>query len=328
MNLGQRGDFSDPCHDTAASGSSLRTGSSSAMNRRTFLLASAATIAFLPGISFAAEAPGKRSETPREFKDIAYVEGGHEQQRLDIYLPTNPAPHPLIVYVHGGAWRGGSKKDMPLGKLIAQGFAVANVDYRLSTVAPMPAQMHDIKAAIRFLRAHATDYGFDPKRFAVAGSSAGGHLAALTGTSNGDTELEGKLGAHAGQSSDVQAIVSFFGASNLQTILGQSTPRGLSMRVPALQLLLGGQPDEKPALAKLASPVAHVSAHVPPLLLIHGDADPQMPIEQSRELDAAYRKAGRPVQFVVMPGSVHGGKEFYDAERVAIVEKFLREHLK
>ena len=300
------------------------------MKRRTFLRTTFVTAAAvcLPLRSPGADAPGARAEMPRVSKDVAYVEGGHEQQRLDIFLPQNPGPHPLIVWVHGGAWRAGSKQDMPLGGLIARGFAVASVDYRLSTVAPMPAQMHDIKAAIRFLRAHAAEYGFDARRFAVAGSSAGGHLAALTGTSNGNAELEGTLGAHPDQSSDVQAIVSFFGAADLQTILSQSTEHGLRMRVPALQLLLGGQPDEKPALAKLASPVSHMNAHVPPLLLIHGDADPQMPIEQSRELDAAYRKAGRPVQFVVMPGSVHGGKEFFDAERIALVEKFLRTHLK
>ncbi len=298
------------------------------MKRRTFFqttLAALAGIAFLPCAIHAADAP---AEKQRLFKDVAYVAGGHEMQRLDIYLPRDSGPHPLIVWVHGGAWRAGTKQDMPLGGLIARGFAVASVDYRLSTVAPMPAQMHDIKAAIRFLRAHAAEYDLDAKRFAVAGGSAGGHLAALTGTSNGNAELEGKLGAHLDQSSDVQAIVSFFGASNLQTILGQSTEHGLSVRVPALQLLLGGQPDEKPALAKLASPVAHVNAHVPPLLLIHGDADPQMPVEQSRELDAAYRKAGRPVQLVILQGSVHGGKEFYDAERLALVEKFLRAHLK
>jgi acetyl esterase/lipase len=342
MKVVERGDFTDSSNDTPASDSmrhkffrilALAPGvipgrhlkrTSSSMNRRVFFLitfAATAAAAFLSRVSLAAEA----SRAP---KNIAYVEGGHEMQRLDLYLPRTPGPHPLIVWVHGGAWRAGSKQDMPLGGLIAEGFAVASLDYRLSTVAPMPAQMHDIKAAIRFLRAHSADYGFDPKRFAVAGSSAGGHLAALTGTSNGNKELEGKLGANLDQSSDVQAIVSFFGASDLQTILGQSTEHGLSVRVPALQLLLGGQPDEKPALAKLASPVAHANAHVPPLLLIHGDADPQMPFEQSRELEAAYRKAGRPVEFVVMPGSKHGGKEFFDAERLAIVEKFLRTHLK
>ena len=300
------------------------------MNRRSFLHTTLAATAFVfhSASGIAADARAASTETQRVFNDVAYVAHGHEQQRLDIYLPRNPGLHPLIVWVHGGAWRAGSKQDMPLGGLIAQGFAVASVDYRLSTVAPMPAQMHDIKAAIRFLRAHATEYRFDAGRFIVAGSSAGGHLAALTGTSNGNAELEGKLGAHCDQKSDVQAIVSFFGASNLQTILGQSTPHGLSVRVPALQLLLGGQPDEKPALAKLASPVAHVNTHVPPLLLIHGDEDPQMPIDQSRELDAAYRKAGRQVEFVTMPGSVHGGREFFDAERLALVGEFLRTHLK
>ena len=127
------------------------------MNRRAFLrrifFASAAVVCITHG-SLGADAPAGRAEMPRVSRDIAYIEGGHEQQRLDIYLPRNPGPHPLIVWVHGGAWRAGSKQDMPLGGLIAQGFAVASVDYRLSTVAPMPAQMHDIKAAIRFLRAH------------------------------------------------------------------------------------------------------------------------------------------------------------------------------
>jgi acetyl esterase/lipase len=301
------------------------------MNRRSFLIttiAGAAVATVFPAVGAAAETPLLRDSKQRVFKDVAYIQGGRDDQRIDIYLPRTEGPHPLIVWVHGGAWRAGSRKDMPLGGLIAQGFAVASVDYRLSTVAPMPAMMHDIKAAIRFLRAHAAEYGFDAKRFAIAGSSAGGHLAALTGTSNGNAELEGKLGAHRDQSSDVQAIVSFFGASNLQTILSQSTEHGLSVRVPALQLLLGGQPVEKPALAKLASPVAHVNAHVPPLLLIHGDADPQMPFEQSRELESAYKKSGRPVEFITMPGSVHGGMEFFDAERLAIVEKFLRIHLK
>ncbi len=292
--------------------------------RRNLLAAFAAACAAVSAPCPAADTAGPQ----RVLKDVVYAGEADAAMRLDIYQPAGAGPHPLIIWVHGGAWRAGSKKDMPLGGLVARGFAVASVDYRLSTVAPFPAQIHDIKAAIRFLRARAGEYGFDVQRFVVAGSSAGGHLAALTGTSNGNRELEGTLGAHRDQSSDVQAIVSFFGASNLQTILRQSTPHGLSVRVPALELLLGGQPDERPALAKLASPVAHVGARVPPLLLIHGDADPQMPFEQSRELEAAYRKAGRPVRFVTMHGSVHGGREFFDEERLAVVETFLREHLR
>ena len=162
------------------------------MNRRTFFqaaLAALAGAAFLPCAIHAADAPGTPAEKQRLFKDVAYAGNGHELQRLDIYLPRDSGPHPLIVWVHGGAWRAGTKQDMPLGGLIARGFAVASVDYRLSTVAPFPAQMHDIKAAIRFLRAHAAEYDLDAKRFAVAGGSAGGHLAALTGASNGNAAV-------------------------------------------------------------------------------------------------------------------------------------------
>lgn len=262
-------------------------------------------------------------------RDIEYATVDGQSLKLDWYpaeKTTNPAP--LLIYIHGGAWSKGSRSNPPIAPMTEKGFAVASVDYRLTPVAPFPANVHDLKAAIRFLRAKAGEFGCDPKRFVIVGSSAGGHLAALVGVSHGRQELEGELGDHRSVSSDVQAIVSFYGAGNLQTILGQSTPHGLSVRVPALQLLLGGQPDEKPALARLASPVAHVDAHDPPLLLIHGDADPQMPIEQSRELQAAYQKAQRPVEFIVMPGSSHGGPEFYDAERLSLVETFLRAQLR
>jgi acetyl esterase/lipase len=254
--------------------------------------------------------------------DIEYARVGDHVLQLDLHLPKEANP-PLIVYVHGGAWRAGSKSDVPIAKLLDQGFAIASVDYRLSTEAPFPAQVHDIKAAIRFLRAKSALFHINTQRIAIIGSSAGGHLAALVGVTNGNAELEGSLGEHLSQSSDVQAIVSLFGASNLQTILSQSTEFGLKMRVPALQLLLGGQPSEKPELAKLASPVAHLEKNDPPLLLIHGDADPQMPPQQSEELAKAYEALKLPVQFIMIKGGKHGGKEFYDAERTAIMSQFL-----
>jgi acetyl esterase/lipase len=255
--------------------------------------------------------------------DIEYARIGAHVLKLDLHRPqaTNP---PLVVYVHGGAWRAGSKSDVPIAKLLDHGFAIASVDYRLSTEAQFPAQIHDIKAAIRFLRAKAELFRIDTKRIAIIGSSAGGHLAGLVGVTNGSRELEGKIGDHPGESSDVQCIVSLFGASNLQTILSQSTEFGLKMRVPALQLLLGGQPTEKPDLARLASPVAHIDKSDPPLLLIHGDADPQMPPEQSREFARAYEVAGLKVKFITLPGSKHGGPEFYDAERTAVVAEFIK----
>lgn len=255
-------------------------------------------------------------------RDIEYARIGDLPLQLDLYIPEKAHP-PLIVYIHGGAWRGGSKKDSPLRPLVDEGFAIVSIDYRLSTQAPFPAQAHDIKAAIRFLRAHQSELGIDAHRVVIAGSSAGGHLAALVGVTNGNQELEGNVGGNLDQSSDVQGIISLFGASDFMTILEQSTEHGRSVRVPALQLLLGGQPAEKPELAKLASPVEHIDAHDPPLLLLHGDADPQMPPEQSKELAAAYQKAGLPVKLVIIPGAVHGGKQFYDPERIALMKEFI-----
>ncbi|MCB1090558.1 MAG: alpha/beta hydrolase, partial [Verrucomicrobiae bacterium] len=235
-----------------------------------------------------------------EPQTVLFGKVGDRELKLDLYRPEKAATPPLIVYVHGGAWRAGSREQMPLGALVRAGFAVASVDYRLSPEAPFPANVHDIKAAIRFLRGHASDWKLDARRIAIIGSSAGGHLAALVGVTNGNEDLEGNVGEFPDQSSDVQAIVSFYGAANLTTILSQSTPHGLSVRVPALELLLGGPVEEKVELARLASPVFHVDADDPPLLLIHGDQDPQMPINQSHELEGAYRKAGAAVQFEVV----------------------------
>jgi acetyl esterase/lipase len=144
------------------------------------------------------------------------------------------------------------------------------------------------------------------------------------GVSNGHSDLEGNVGSDRAQSSDVQGIISFYGGANLTTILQQSTPHGLSVRVPALELLLGDLPTNALTLARLASPVFHVDAHDPPLLLLHGDQDPQMPINQSLELLGAYQKAKAPVQFEVVHGAAHGGAVFYDAERHEIVRRFLR----
>jgi acetyl esterase/lipase len=272
-------------------------------------------------LSLALALPAAAATTQR---DVEYARVGDSVLKLDLHLPAKAAvPAPLIVWVHGGAWSRGSKNENPLAPLVARGWAVASVDYRLTSVAPFPANVHDIKAAIRFLRARYADYGVAAERIAIAGASAGAHLAALVGVSNGHPELEGEVGAHREQSSAIQAVVSFYGASNLETILSQSTPFGLGVRIPALQLLLRGQPEEKPALARLASPVAHVDAGDPPLLLLHGDQDPQMPVAQSLELLGAYERAGLKVRFVPLHGSKHGGKEFYDEPRLGLVREFL-----
>ena len=153
-------------------------------------------------------------------------------------------------------------------------------------------------------------------------------MAALVGVTNGHEELEGKIGDYRDQSSDVQAVVSYYGAANFLTILKQSTPHGLGVRIPALQLLLGAQPEDEPELANLASPVFHVDKADPALLLLHGDQDPQMPINQSHELHGRYKELGLPVGFEVIYGSAHGGKAFYDEERTRLVTAFLKKYLR
>jgi acetyl esterase/lipase len=256
-------------------------------------------------------------------KGIEFAVVNKQSLKLDLYRPTNETIPRLIVWVHGGAWRGGSRNSMPLTALLEHGYSVASVDYRLTPTAPFPAQVHDIKAAIRFLRANASHFKINTDTIAIAGASAGGHLVALVGTTNEHAQLEGNIGQHLDQSSSVHAVVSYYGASNLMSILAQSTPHGLSVRIPALQLLLGGQPDTEVKLAQLASPVFHIDENDPPLLLLHGDQDPQMPINQSHELHGRYLEAGLECHFEVIHGAAHGGKAFYNSKNTKTVLGFL-----
>ena len=260
-------------------------------------------------------------------RDLTYATVGGTDLLLDVHLPETDVPAGLIVWVHGGAWRSGAKEDLDLRDLVERGWAIGSLNYRLSGEARFPAQAHDIKAAIRYLRAHADEFGYPASRFVVSGSSAGGHLAALIGVTNGVVDLEGTIGGYHDVSSDVQAVVVLFGASNLTTILQQSTPHGLSVRKPALDLLLGGQPEAVPELARLASPVFHVDADDPPMLWLHGDQDPQMPVNQGLEMQGAYEELGRPIVFKAVHGMGHGGAGFSDEAALTLIDSFLREHL-
>lgn len=260
-------------------------------------------------------------------RDLVYATVDGKPQKLDIYLPQGVRNPSLLVWVHGGAWSAGSKDQFP-DVFVTKGFALASLDFRQTTEARFPANVHDIKAAIRFLRAHAAEYGYRSDRIAIAGASSGAHLAALVGVTNGNAQLEGTEGDDLKQSSAVQAIVSYFGASNLNTILAQSTPFGVNVREPALRRLLGGLPPTQVSeLATLASPVSHVSKASPPLLLFHGDQDPQMPVNQSLELLGAYRKLGLDVDFDVMHGAAHGGDVFFEGEALDRAVKFLQRTL-
>lgn len=267
--------------------------------------------------------PGNAAEPARHLPDIVYARVDGRALALDLHLPAGVAHPPLVVYLHGGAWRDGDKAQYP-EFLVASGYAVASVNFTSSKDARFPACVQDIKAAVRFLRAKTKEYGYRTGRIAIAGSSSGGHLAALVGTTNGLAELEGTEGEYLRESSAVQAIVSWYGASNFTTILAQSTPFGLNVREPALKQLLGGLPDEVPALAKLASPVGHVGAGDPPAILLHGDQDRQMPVNQLLELEAAYRRARLSIETMIVDGAGHGDKVFNAGEPAERVVAFLR----
>jgi len=261
------------------------------------------------------------------FKNILYAETGSKKLLLDLYMPANKNQPFLIVWIHGGAWRSGSKESPPLG-MLPYGYALASINYRLSEEAAFPAMVYDTKAAIRFLRANAQKYGYRSDQIIIWGSSAGGHLAALTALTNNDKEMEGNVGNHLNESSSIQVILDFFGPSNLLSILDQSTPKGLSVRIPALTLLFGKPVEQATDIARKASPVYQVDPTDPPLFIVHGDQDPQVPVNQSLELLAAYKKHKLPVQLEIIPGAAHGGEAYDKKELMQIMDQFLNKVLK
>ncbi len=244
--------------------------------------------------------------------DLPYAGSENPRQQLDLLLPrrrAGPGALPVIAYVHGGAWSMGSRvmARPDVAPLVATGhYAALAIGYRLSGEARWPAQIHDVKAALRWLRAHAERYGLDPGRVCAMGASAGGHLAALAGTTNGAAELEGALGPHRGLSSDVQCAVDLFGATDLRTPEPASRSALFGPAPSSRELLLGAPPVLVPDLARQASPVAHVSPGDPPFYIVHGTADPLVPFSDSAALERALREAGVPVVFQVVEGGGHG----------------------
>lgn len=259
-------------------------------------------------------------EGTKVVRDLEYVRGGHARQKLDLYLPPGAKGRlPVVVWIHGGAWRGGSKDGGgPAVGQVARGYAVAAINYRLSQHAPFPAQIEDCKAAIRWLRGHAREYNLDPGRIAVWGASAGGHLAALLGTSGGVQELEGKLGDCPEQSSRVQAVVDWFGPTDLANMGGAHD----DAQSPE-SLLLGGPVPRHKDRAVRASPVTYVSKDDPPFLVLHGDKDPLVPVGQSELLAEALKKAGVEAVLVKIPGAGHGGQAFQSPVQRKLVDDFL-----
>ena len=259
-------------------------------------------------------------------KDIEFASIDGHILKLDMYMPAAANP-PLVVWIHGGGWHAGSKDKCPVAWLAEHGYAVASISYRLTDTAIFPAQIHDCKAAVRWLRANADRFGYQTERIAVAGSSAGGHLAALMGTSGDVKELEGTVGGNLEQSSRVDAVVDFYGATDF-VLRSKTQPQRANAKGSVVYRLLGGGADEQVELATQASAVSHVTPDDPPFLVFHGDGDRTVLLDQSQRMVEVYTQAGLPITLHVLKGSGHGGDEFYEGRQREQMLAFLDQQLR
>jgi len=291
-------------------------------------------IALLPAVSFAKTEVknGVRIE-----RDVPYITDGDPSQSLDIYLPEKASekPLPLIVWIHGGGWLGGSKSENPGASLTARGlYASASVEYRFSNKAIFPAQIQDCQAAIRFLRANAKKYNIDGDHIGIWGASAGGHLVALLGTAGGANAFA-KIGDNRDESDRVQAVIDLFGPADFAAVKKQvAADKSVKnifnfedMSSPYAKLF-AAIPGEKVDLEKSASPVTYISKDDPPFLIVHGTVDQLVPYAQSTELVDDLKREGVDVLLQTIPGANHGGPQFTTPAMNQLYKSFFDKHLK
>lgn len=261
-----------------------------------------------------------------EYLDVPFAKVDGRELLLDLFMPQDVESPYLVVWIHGGGWRGGSKEICNLRWLHKHGYAVASVSYRLSQQAVFPAQIHDVKAAVRWLRAHADEYGYRTDRIAVAGASAGGHLATLLGLTPDVEALEGTVGDHLDQSTRVDLIIEYYGAMDfIQRAKNQ--PWATLKPGGVVYQLLGGPVDQLEDMARLASPVYHVTPDDPPLLILHGTGDPTVRIDQAVRIMNRYLEVGLPVELHAPDTLIHGGDAYDRVTNRLIVLDFLDKHL-
>jgi len=272
----------------------------------------------------------------RKWLDIPYATAS-EAQKLDIYLPEKGnGPFPVMVWIHGGGWQTGDKRSGNPAWL-DNGFAFVTINYRLSGEATFPAQIYDVKAAIRWVKANAAKYSLDPDRVIVGGGSAGGHLSSLAATSGGAKELEDLSMGNAGFSSEVRGCYDLYGPINFlemdkfHILNGKEQFQHQSQPGSATSNLIGGLITENPEKVRQADPTTYISATTPPFFIVQGSDDPTVPVKGSEKFADDLRKAigSDKVELVVIKGAGHGGDQrFNDPElnrrAVAFFEKFLK----
>jgi len=274
----------------------------------------------------------------KAIRDVAYAtvtgkDGEAIELKLDVYVPEKVAEgeraRPLVVWIHGGGWQGGSKDRCPAARLVLSGYVVASIQYRLTDVAAWPAQIQDCKGAIRWLRANAQKYGIDGERVGVWGTSAGGHLAAMLGMTvpRDDANLEGEVGGNGLESSGVQAVVNWFGPADLVK-LAEEIGVEQDGEDGALARLAGGRVKERMGVLRQASPVRYASRDDAPMLIMHGVEDRLVPLEQSRMLRDELQRVGARVELVEKANSGHGNGEFLRQTTLDEVKQFFDVQLK
>lgn len=282
----------------------------------------------------------------RIIEDVAFADAGGIELLADIYLPAETVQRPpVLVYLHGGGWRAGDRKadrDGQLRPLAGRGIAVVSIEYRLTHQGHFPDQIHDAKAAVRWVRAHAEDYGWDATRVAAAGASSGGHLAGLLGLTAGNAELEGAVGDDLGQDSSVGAAVLFYPVVDPAQWDHESFNRGpqppphtFAGRYPSwpppprAALLLGVEDAEQaPERNAKASLLTYATAESPPpFLLLHGDADTAVFLTHSQQLHAALLAAGAESSLLIVAGADHVGPEYARPETIGAIASFIHASL-
>ncbi|MEO7127016.1 MAG: alpha/beta hydrolase [Nakamurella sp.] len=271
--------------------------------------------------------------------DVTFAGEGASALSLDIYVPRGSStPPPIALYLHGGGWARGTRTDLAGERLIPvarRGVAVASVSYRLSDTAIWPAQLHDAKGAVRWLRANASEYGLDGTRIGAWGASAGGQLAAMLGLTAGLSELEGDVGGNLDRDSSVRCVVAWFPPTDLIALTDQ--PADPAVPLPAF--MVGRSADETPAQARLlgvrdvhevpdaalaASPTTYAHRAGPPFLLVHGDRDGLIPHSQSRMLHEALLASGTPSTLLLVAGANHEDEVFQHPSILAATAELLR----
>ncbi len=263
----------------------------------------------------------------RTVPNVVYVRANGWEGKLDVYAQRAQSPTPTVIFIHGGGWVQGTKEGSVLSVLpyVAMGYSVVNVEYRLANVSLAPAAIEDCRCALRWVVAHAKEYNFDPDRLIVAGASAGGHLALTTGMVPASAGFD-RFCLVPGEPK-VAAIVNFFGITDVADLLDGPNKKPFPESWPYTVQWLGNQPN-RADVAKAASPLTYVRAGVPPVISIHGDADPLVPYTHSVRLQDALQKAGVAHELVTVAGGGHGGFPPDQWQRAyAAIQAFLSAHV-